>query len=233
MTTGKCLNTIKELFQLDSLDYNPDGTKFAAVGGESVLKIYDEQTRKVDTKLTGEACVVPGHNNRIYCVKYDKEDPNLLVTGGWDKRVIVWDLREKAPVRSLYGPSICGESVDIFEEVILTGSFETSNQLQMWDLGTCKPISTVNWDDGPRTTTDPVQIYASQFSKVDGSLILAGGSFSNEVKLFDRNNLDRHVCTIHDLSREVVTVDFSNKGNMFAVSGGDGYIRVYGMNIIA
>jgi len=126
MTTGKCLSTIKEYFQLDSLDYSPDGTKFAAVGSESVLKIYDEQTRKVDSKFTGEACVVPGHNNRVYCVKYDKEDPNIIVTGGWDKRVIVWDVREKAPVRSMYGPSICGESVDIFEEIVLTGSFETA-----------------------------------------------------------------------------------------------------------
>ena len=103
----------------------------------------------------------------------------------------------------------------------------------MWDLGTGKLVSTVNWDDGPKTSTEPCQIYASQFSKNDGSLILAGGSVANEAKIFDRNTLDRHVCTLYDINREIVTVDFSNKGNMFAISGGDGYIRIYSMNVIA
>jgi len=28
-----------------------------------------------------------GHSNRIFAVKFDHDDPNLLVSGGWDSTV--------------------------------------------------------------------------------------------------------------------------------------------------
>lgn len=39
--------------------------------------------------------------------------------------------------------------------------------------------------------------------------------------------------SIYDLGREINTVDFANKGNKFAISGGDGYLRIFEMNINA
>lgn len=45
----------------------------------------------------------------------------------------------------------------------------------------------VDWDS-LKTSVDPVFLYAGQFSKDDGSFFMAGGSNSNEVKLFDREN---------------------------------------------
>ena len=181
----------------------------------------------------GEGGITPGHSSRVYCVKFDKENPNIILSGGWDYRVIVWDVRTGKPARSIYGPLICGDGIDIFEDVILTSSWTQSNQLQMWDLDSCKPITTIDWDNTMRYSNDPIFLYAGQFSKVDGSLILAGGSNSNEAKLFDRNNYEKAFCTITDLSREIDTVDFGNKGNMFAISGGDGLIRLFSMNITA
>jgi WD40 repeat protein len=34
-----------------------------------------------------------GHINRVFAVKFDKEDENLLISGGWDNNIKVWDLR--------------------------------------------------------------------------------------------------------------------------------------------
>jgi len=56
-------------------------------------------------------------------VKFDKEDSNLLLSGGWDYRVILWDLRERKPVQGFYGPLICGDGIDIHEDNILTASW--------------------------------------------------------------------------------------------------------------
>lgn len=56
---------------------------------------------------------------------------------------------------------------------------------------------------------------------------MAGGSGSNEVKVFDGNTLFRPCAYIKDLSRACFTVDFSNSGDMFAMGGGDGVIRVF------
>jgi WD40 repeat protein len=58
-------------------------------------------------------------------------------------------------------------------------------------------------------------------------LIIAGGSSSNEVKLFDKSNNNKPFCAIYNLPREIDTVDFSHDDEMFAISGADGYVRVF------
>ena len=37
------------------------------------------------------------------------DDPNVLLSGGWDNTVQVWDVRAGQSVRSIFGPHICGE----------------------------------------------------------------------------------------------------------------------------
>jgi WD40 repeat protein len=60
------------------------------------------------------------------------------------------------------------------------------------------------------------------------------------VKLFDRNNfekvfftLKKAFCSIHDISKDISSVDFSNKGSQFCTAGGDGIVRIFNMNITA
>lgn len=43
----------------------------------------------------------------------------------------LWDTRLGHAVRSIYGPHICGDAVDIFGDVILSGSWRPDNQLQV------------------------------------------------------------------------------------------------------
>ena len=101
-TSGKRLHQIKDdINQLLAVDYKPDGMQFTCAGNDTVVRIYDEQTRQVISELTGGGGGEPGHGNRVQCVKYDKEDPNLIVTGGWDMTVLVWDSRTNEAVRSI------------------------------------------------------------------------------------------------------------------------------------
>jgi hypothetical protein len=55
----------------------------------------------------------PGHSNRVFSCKFMPSDQNMILTGGWDNTVQFWDIRVGAAVRSLYGPHICGDSLDI------------------------------------------------------------------------------------------------------------------------
>ena len=229
--------------QLYCLDFNYDASKIAVCGSEPKIRIYDEEKRVLDMELSGEGTNTPGHSSRVYTVKYTKNDPdnpdnnpNLLLTGGWDYRVIIWDVREAKPVRSYFGPMICGDGIDVCDNLILTASWTQTNQLQTWDLREGdekrnKPVTIIDWDTSMKNSNEPIFLYAGQFSKVDGALILAGGSNANEAKVFDRDNFYKCICNITDLPREVDTVDFANNSNDFLVAGGDGLIRVHSTNM--
>ena len=54
----------------------------------------------------------------------------------------------------------------------------------------------------------------------------AGGSNANEVKLFDITRAKTISC-IYSLPREVYSIDFSFDDKLIAISGGDGFIRIF------
>jgi len=74
------------------LDYNRDGSSLAVAGRDTYIRIYDDTTKevKITMKSRGD---IKGHWNRIFCVKFDPLDPNLLFSGGWDTTLILYDLR--------------------------------------------------------------------------------------------------------------------------------------------
>ena len=55
----------------------------ATAGRDAHVRIYDETTKSLALVLK-EKGELPGHSNRIFSVKFNKADPNMLVSGGWD-----------------------------------------------------------------------------------------------------------------------------------------------------
>lgn len=88
----------------------------------------------------------------------------------------------------------------------------------------------------PKPINGPVFLYTAQFSKRNGTYIAAGGSVSNEVRLFDGDDYYKPFASINDLSRACFSLDFSNKlehdtgPEMLATSGGDGVVRVFSVS---
>lgn len=68
------------------MDFNKDGTLLAAAGKDHKVKIYDETTKSLAFEMK-ELAELPGHSNRIFSVKFNKSDPNMVVSGGWDNTV--------------------------------------------------------------------------------------------------------------------------------------------------
>ena len=73
-----------------ALDYNPNGTAFATAGKDNIIRVYDEESKKVKNELHAIKWHKQGHNNRIFSVKFKKDEPDLLVSGGWDQNVAVY-----------------------------------------------------------------------------------------------------------------------------------------------
>lgn len=236
MTSGKCLHSIiDEENQVYALDYNEEGSKFVTAGKDTALRVYDEATKSVIVTMKGgmgfSSATTPGHSNRVFSTKFVPKDDNTIVSGGWDNTVQIWDVRVGHAVRSIYGPHICGDSLDVVGNEIVTGSWRSSNQLEVWDLGTGTKKSTIPWNISSAFSSIPGQpacmLYAAQFSKEgSGRYIAAGGSGVNEAKVFDHANGDVVVGTITGLSRGVFAIDFSPENDKVAIAGGDSTIRI-------
>lgn len=146
-----------------------------------------------------------GHSNRVFAVKFHPLHPDLILTGGWDDTVRVWDLRSDSSTASasfgpslevqqrhlLFGAHICGEALDVRgEHEVLTGSWRAEDALQLWDMRggllrtiawnrTHQPAQGITGSVGSHSTRGPTQspclLYAAQFSKSDGGRRLAAG----------------------------------------------------------
>lgn len=250
VTSGKCVHQRQDdpENQLYTCDYNHDGTHLATAGRDLKIRIYDESTKSVAYTLK-DSDSLPGHSNRIFCVKFDPWDKNIIYSGGWDNSLCIYDLRKGGPVAQMYGPHVCGEAIDARRDgKLITGSYRVEDALQLWDLKMNKVCSVLNWNGGwedPKTEADlkkimhegppspkskkkevPVPfIYSACFSKPDQSLIVAGGAGRNEVRLweYESGNL---ICNISDLEQSILTVDFANQSQRFAFGATDSCLRV-------
>ena len=226
-TSSRQLHRIYDpMNQLLTADYKQDGMKFLTAGEDCKIRVYDEQTRQLTETLEGGGGGLPGHVNRIFCAKFVSEDPNLIVSGGWDQNIKIWDLRTSQCVRGIVGPMIAGDTIDVHDGFILTGQYKQHNQLQLWYVGSGELAEDIPFDE-KLPSASPVQLYTTQFQKNSYDLILAGGSGANEVKIFDGDSFFEPCYRIYNLSRACYTSDFANSGEMFAIGGGDGVVRVF------
>jgi COMPASS component SWD3 len=228
--TGKALHTMEEKDNpIMCLDYNNSGSIFATGGSDKQVRLYDDNTKTLLGVMKQSNFSHPGHSNRVFAVNFHKDNPNLLVSGGWDNTIQFYDVRMRSIVNSLYGPHICGDSIDMDGDYLLTGSWSVEDQLQLWDMRTMKLFKNLQWDKD--NTFNSTYIYSAQFSKQQSSngnkLFAIGGSNNNIFRVFENNTEDRlPQITSKYMSSSCYTVDFSNNGNLFAYGCGDGGIRI-------
>lgn len=212
--------------RLFALDYASDATSFATGGTDHFVRIYDDETMKLKVKLDPFYTQKSGHTNRIFCVTYNKADPNLVASAGWDSTVIIHDLRKKGPISGILGPYVCGDSIEFCGKDVIVGSFRNENQLEVWDTRTTKKVKDISWDGDNFDSDVPVKIFTVSRSHHESinSIMIAGGGQSNELRVFNQDYVP--VARISDVSRSIFTSDISHHSDSFLFAGGDGVIRV-------
>jgi len=71
----------------------------------------------------------------------------MLVSGGWDNNLFVYDMRYRGPVHAIYGPHICGDSIDFKRDgyTMVAGSYRGEDALEIFDLRMMKRSRVVAW----------------------------------------------------------------------------------------
>jgi WD40 repeat protein len=175
-----------------------------------------------------------GHSNRIFGLRFHPKNANILVTAGWDDTIQVWDINKEMSVTSIYGPHVCGDSLDFDDsgKFLLAGSYTRTDPLQMYsfEVLTTPPsitkLSSVPWRAKDDETVASCLVYCSQFfHDVENSggdsnekgvvanrfLLAGGGGTSNEVRMFDA--VTKHcVGIVSNISGSVYCCTMTNVG---------------------
>lgn len=229
VNSGKILHKIQENATTLCLDYNTDGSLFAIGREDKKIKIYDENMKsEIYTFLQGYS-YRKGHQSRVNSICFHKNNnfKNIFASGGWDQSVYLYDTRTNKITGNVLGPYICGDSIDLKDYYLLTGSYFTKSQIQLWDIRTHKFIKNINWDSSyDENNKYETNIYSAQFSKGKRDLIGVGSSKSNEFRLFEMEKYSPYAGTKF-LEKPIYSLDFSNNGQYVAISGADANIRIF------
>jgi len=88
------------------MDFSFTARHFATGGNDCHVRVYDEETKTVSVDFKPASWNNVGHDNRIFAVKFI--DENIIMSGGWDSAVHIWDIRQGKSTRHFYGPNISG-----------------------------------------------------------------------------------------------------------------------------
>lgn len=224
--------TQKEIFRLQeednqiySVQYRQDGEQFATTGRDCCVRVYDEKTKSNITTLSKGENMSVGHSNRVFASAFHPENPNVLVSGGWDNTLVLWDLREGRSTTTIYGPFLAGQSLDIQNDVILTGSWRSKDALEAWDLKTLKKIRNIGKETIPK-------VYTASFQGTTEGLFFAGGASesvaANTLRLYSIEGGEVSNAVQLDNRRGIYTAAI-NRHNEIAVAGNCNRVGIFAM----
>ena len=131
-----------------AIDYAGDCRRFVVAGTQPYIEIYDEE-RMTKVQQIGDR-VDKAHSNKIFTCRFNKEAPNMLFSGSWDKEVRFWDVRANRLANSIGGKtSICGDGVDVSSNnnYVVTGGGTLGEGVQIWDFRNFgRPVQSMVWD---------------------------------------------------------------------------------------
>jgi WD40 repeat protein len=190
LATNKVMNDISDHVEsknaLYAADYFSNGKRYAVGGTDRKIYVYDSATKELSCTMHNRGLKVPGHINRIYSLKAHPTEKNLLVSAGWDGMVKIYDIRDKAPVASMGGSLVSGDAIDVYDDMIIAGSYRNKDVMQMYSLSQQKRVHNFEFNQSGNKDLDSGFIFSTKFSN-DGNFIIAGGAGKNELKVFNNN----------------------------------------------
>ena len=225
--SGKSLSSIKGLSESDiySLDLSKSGTQIAIGGKDFNVRVFDFDTKSLRMVLEPGNSIKLGHTNRVYSVKFT-DDPHILVSGGYDNTIFIWDLRTSKSIGYIFGPHIRGDSIDVRQDTMLTGGFDKEGILQLWSIGDKKLLRDIIWNPEPHDDSSGY-VYTARFEKDHNNrYVVASGRIDidkNEIRIFANKDEYKLIGRI-GLNKTAVSLDFMNTKQCFAVGSGDGFV---------
>eukprot|EP01059_Diplonema_ambulator_P016366 TRINITY_DN27818_c0_g1_i1.p1 TRINITY_DN27818_c0_g1~~TRINITY_DN27818_c0_g1_i1.p1 ORF type:complete len:348 (+),score=46.90 TRINITY_DN27818_c0_g1_i1:54-1046(+) len=229
LTSRRCVSSIQTETEIYCLDYRDDGTRFAASGKDGLVRVYDEEGKKLAATLAWAEATddrdlpANAHSSRVQSLQWIPRSPYLFVTGGWDKTLQVWDTRVDHAVSSMYGPYLCGDSLAVTRDGmhVITASCRDTDQLEIWSLAS--PRSPCQAIPLPPSATH-THFYSLSLSP--NGILAAGGATDLLVTDEVSPNVTPTSLLWED-AHPIFSVHVSQSSSLLAVGGAGGRVRLY------
>ncbi|EOO01484.1 putative mitogen-activated protein kinase organizer 1 protein [Phaeoacremonium minimum UCRPA7] len=164
-------------YEVLSLAVASDNARFASSGGDRAVFLWDVTTAQTLRRFSGNG--VHGHGSRINCVAFGGADDSLVISGGFDTTVRIWDTKSGGtgggkPIQILTEARDAVSALVVRGPEIITGSVD--GRVRTYDIRMGSVATDVI---GPSVT--------SLSLTMDGNTVLVG-SLDSKVRLMDREN---------------------------------------------
>jgi mitogen-activated protein kinase organizer 1 len=165
-------------YEVLSLSVAADNARFASAGGDRAVFLWDVATAQTLRRFAGAGPgpLVSGHSSRINAVSFGGADDSLLVSGGFDTTVRIWDTKSNSnrPVQVLTDAKDAVTAIVVRASEIVAGSVD--GRVRSYDVRM------------GRTVTDVIGASITSLSLTrDGKAVLVGG-LDSKLRLMDREN---------------------------------------------
>ncbi|KAI5461156.1 WD40-repeat-containing domain protein [Mariannaea sp. PMI_226] len=160
-------------YEVLSLAVAADNERFVSGGGDRAVFLWDVATAVTTRRFGGNA---QGHSARVNCVSFAGDGDSLVVSGGFDTTVRLWDTRSTSfkPIQVLDDARDAVTSLVVRGPEVVAGSVD--GRVRSYDvrMGQC--------------TTDVIGASVTSLCLTrDGRAMLVGG-LDSKLRLMDRDN---------------------------------------------
>lgn len=197
-----------------------DATHAISAGLDNTLKLCDLSS--------GSESVLGQHGAPVRCVEY-ADECSLVVSGGWDEQLMLWDPRSNTPCTGSYQlPHRCyALSTSGWRAVVGTAG----RKVFVWDLRNMShPVQ--KKDSSLKYQTRCIKCFANRqgyvLSSIEGRVAVEYFDLSEDVQ---KKKYAFKCHRIKEAGMEYVypvnAVDFHRQHNTFATGGSDGFVNVW------
>lgn len=182
----KVINHIKEGFPINSIDISLDKSYLVSGSSSGDVSLYSLHTKSRIKLFEKNSIEGKSQSNRVFSVRFSTSNNSLFCSGGWSREVIFYDIRErKALSNSFSNVNICGESIDFKNNYVLTGSWDDSSQIKLWDIRMFGLLSVISDSDDIRGNLKSSYVYSCRFHKKN-EMICMSSCNNNQFLIIDK-----------------------------------------------
>lgn len=220
--TGQFLTTLHaHTDTVHAVAFSPDGRMLASASADQTIRLWDVRARACLRPDTVHALrshpPLAGHTDRVRTLVFSP-DEQLLISGGDDRTVRIWEVNSAQCLRVLRGHANSVKSVAITPDGQMLASGSDDCTIQLWNLQSGHCVKTLQGHTA--------WVWSVMFHPA-GRMLASGGS-DQSIRLWETHT-GRCLKTFRGYTIRATSVAVSPDGNLLACGYSDETVRVWDM----